>query len=263
MNFGYLFLLPLQRLLLLLLLVPGWENTMAVKDGEIRRNPKIRGFCCCCCCCCCWSPDGKTPWQWRTEKLQNCTPKMPNVTSETHRKWWFWLLFPLAAALNIGYLFLLLLQRLLLLLWLLLQLPATTTRHLLMDYTRCAAVAAAAAAGLVVRVNFFFSLARSPLASAGVGGYSYYVTMRHNHYQGQEMRPEMSIMLQAHERFVEVATSWISCYGAQILAEPGSFVQPSLPHRHHHFYPSLKDAEGLPKKTFLVVDEVKAPCRHM
>ena len=37
MNFGYLFLLLLQRLLLLLLLlllVSGWENTMAVKDGE-------------------------------------------------------------------------------------------------------------------------------------------------------------------------------------------------------------------------------------
>ena len=33
MDFGYLFLLLLQRLLLLLL-VPGWENTMAVKDGE-------------------------------------------------------------------------------------------------------------------------------------------------------------------------------------------------------------------------------------
>ena len=33
MNFGYLFLLLLQRLLLLLL-VPGWENSMAVKDGE-------------------------------------------------------------------------------------------------------------------------------------------------------------------------------------------------------------------------------------
>ena len=32
MKFGYLFLLLLQRLLLLL--VPGWENTMAVKDGE-------------------------------------------------------------------------------------------------------------------------------------------------------------------------------------------------------------------------------------
>ena len=50
MNFGYLFLLLLQRLLLLLL-VPGWENTMAVKDGEA-----------------------------------HCTPKMPNVTSDAHRK---------------------------------------------------------------------------------------------------------------------------------------------------------------------------------
>ena len=73
------------------------------------------------------SPNGKTPWKksppggetpclWRTEKPQNCTPKMPNVTSETHRKWCFWFLFPLAAAMNFGYLFLLLLQRLLLLL---------------------------------------------------------------------------------------------------------------------------------------------------
>ena len=45
MNFGYLFLMLLQRLLLLLLLVPGWENTMEkitsrqgntmpLKDGE-------------------------------------------------------------------------------------------------------------------------------------------------------------------------------------------------------------------------------------
>ena len=33
MNFGYLVLLLLQKLLLLLLL-PGWENTIAVKDGE-------------------------------------------------------------------------------------------------------------------------------------------------------------------------------------------------------------------------------------
>ena len=48
---GYLFHLLLQRLLLLLL-VPGWENTMAVKDGE----------------------------------APNRTPKIPNVTSETHRK---------------------------------------------------------------------------------------------------------------------------------------------------------------------------------
>ena len=73
------------------------------------------------------SPNGKTPWKksppggetpclWRTEKPQNCTPKMPNVTSETHRKCYFWFLFLLAAAMNFGYLFLLLLQRLLLLL---------------------------------------------------------------------------------------------------------------------------------------------------
>ena len=69
---------------------------------------------CCCrgfCCCCCWSSDGNTPWKksppgsktpclWRTEKPQNCTPKMPNVTSETDRKWFFWLLFPLTAAMN-------------------------------------------------------------------------------------------------------------------------------------------------------------------
>ena len=62
------------------------------------------------------SPNGKTPWKksppggetpclWRTEKPQNCTPKMPNVTSETHRKWCFWLLFPLAVAMNFGYLY--------------------------------------------------------------------------------------------------------------------------------------------------------------
>ena len=39
MKFGYVFLLLLQRLLLLLvLLVPGWESTMSVKDG---RSPKI------------------------------------------------------------------------------------------------------------------------------------------------------------------------------------------------------------------------------
>ena len=48
---------------------------------------------CCCCSCSCYSfyskrqlPDGKTPWQWRTEKYQNCAQKLPNVTSETHRK---------------------------------------------------------------------------------------------------------------------------------------------------------------------------------
>ena len=71
-------------------------------------------------CGCCSKTASKksieTPWQWRTEKPQNCTPKMPNVTSETHRKWWFWSLFPLAAAMNFGYLVLLLLQKLLLLL---------------------------------------------------------------------------------------------------------------------------------------------------
>ena len=37
MNFGYLFLLLLQKLLLLLL-VPGCENTMAVKDGEAPKS---------------------------------------------------------------------------------------------------------------------------------------------------------------------------------------------------------------------------------
>ena len=48
---------------------------------------------------------GETPCLWRAEKPQNCTPKMPNVTSETHRKWCFWLLFPLAAAMNFSYLY--------------------------------------------------------------------------------------------------------------------------------------------------------------
>ena len=74
---------------------------------------------CCCrnfCCCCCWSSDGKTPWKksppgsktpclCRTEKPQNCTSKMPKVTSETDRKWCFWLLFPLAAAMTFGHLY--------------------------------------------------------------------------------------------------------------------------------------------------------------
>ena len=50
-------------------------------------------------------PGGETPCLWRTEKPQNCTPKMPNVTSETHRKWCFWLLFPLAVAMNFSYLY--------------------------------------------------------------------------------------------------------------------------------------------------------------
>ena len=62
------------------------------------------------------SPNGKTPWKksppgsktpclWRTEKPQNCTSKMPNVTSETDRKWCFWLRFPLAAAMTFGHLY--------------------------------------------------------------------------------------------------------------------------------------------------------------
>ena len=65
-DFGYFFLLLLLLLLLLL----------------FKRQP----------------PDGKTPWQRRTDKHQNCDQKLPNVTSETHRKGWFYLLFPLAAA---------------------------------------------------------------------------------------------------------------------------------------------------------------------
>ena len=80
--FGYLFLLLLQRLLLLRRLVPGWKIPW-------KKSP----------------PGGETPCLWRTEKPQNCTPKMPNVTSETHRKWCFWLLFPLAAAMNFSYLY--------------------------------------------------------------------------------------------------------------------------------------------------------------
>ena len=114
MNFGYLFLLLLQRLLLLLLLVPGWENTILHPPNVTSETNRkwwfwllfpllllwILAGSCCWHFCSCWSPDGKTPWQWRTEKPQNCTPKMPNVTSETHRKLWFWLLFPLAAAMN-------------------------------------------------------------------------------------------------------------------------------------------------------------------
>ena len=68
---------------------------------------------CCCCSCSCNSfyskrqlPDGKTPWQWRTEKYQNCAQKLPNVTSETHRK-----------GCDFSYFFLLLLLLLLLLLF--------------------------------------------------------------------------------------------------------------------------------------------------
>ena len=89
--------------------------------SEGRRSPKIaprnfwnycRGFC----YCCSWSSDRKTLWK---KSPPDSEIPMPNVTSETHRKWWFWHLFPLAAAMNFGYLFLLLLQKKLLLLLLL------------------------------------------------------------------------------------------------------------------------------------------------
>ena len=115
MNFGYLFLLLLQRLLLLLLLVPGWENTMAVKDGEAPKLHQVtseitaEAFA--------TAAAGPRIEKHYGKKLPpDREIPMPNVTSETHRKWWFWHLFPLAAAMNFGYLFLLLLQKLLLLL---------------------------------------------------------------------------------------------------------------------------------------------------
>ena len=63
MNFGYLFLMLLQRLLLLLLLVPGWENTMEKITSRQGNTVPLK--------------DGEAP------KLH---PKMPNVTSETDRK---------------------------------------------------------------------------------------------------------------------------------------------------------------------------------
>ena len=47
------------------------------------------------------TPSSKSPWQWRTEKHQNCAQKLPNVTSETIEKddfSYFFLLFPPAAA---------------------------------------------------------------------------------------------------------------------------------------------------------------------
>ena len=31
------------------------------------------------------APSGKSPWQWGAEKLQNCTKKVPNITSETRK----------------------------------------------------------------------------------------------------------------------------------------------------------------------------------
>ena len=95
-HFGYLFLLLLHRLLLLLLLAPGWKTPW-------KKSPAGR----------------KTPCLWRTEKPQNCTPKMPNVTSETHNSSSSSSSIAVAAAMHFGYLFLLLLHRLLLLLLLL------------------------------------------------------------------------------------------------------------------------------------------------
>ena len=66
MNFGYLFLLPLAA-------AAAGPRIGKHHSSQGRRSPKI-------------AP-------------RKCM-KMPNVTSETHRKWWFWLLFPLAAAMN-------------------------------------------------------------------------------------------------------------------------------------------------------------------
>ena len=52
-------------------------------------------YCCCCSCCFCCGcrarldkrlPDGKTPWHGRTEKVQNCAKKLPNVLSEILEK---------------------------------------------------------------------------------------------------------------------------------------------------------------------------------
>ena len=48
MNFGYLVLLLLQKLLLLLL-VPGWENTVAVKDGGEKQPFSTASVACGCC----------------------------------------------------------------------------------------------------------------------------------------------------------------------------------------------------------------------
>ena len=107
--------------------LPDVENTMAVKDRDAAKlhlkNPNVTSethrkwwwLYCCCCSCPCYPfcskgsfqmgkhhgserrksikrqlPDGKTPWQWRTEKYQNCAQKLPNVTSETHRKGYIW-----------------------------------------------------------------------------------------------------------------------------------------------------------------------------
>ena len=63
MNFGYLFLLLLQRLLLLLRLVSGWKNTMEKITSRKRNTIPLK--------------DGEAP------KLH---PENAQVTSETHRK---------------------------------------------------------------------------------------------------------------------------------------------------------------------------------
>ena len=57
-----------------------------------------------------WGPDVKVAKIHSSSKRKK-EPKasfsmgLPNVTSETHRKWCFWLLFPLAAAMNFSYLY--------------------------------------------------------------------------------------------------------------------------------------------------------------
>ena len=59
-------------------------------------------YCCCCSCCFCCGcrarldkrlPDGKTPWHGRTEKVQNCAKKLPNVLSEILEKQHFSTIF--------------------------------------------------------------------------------------------------------------------------------------------------------------------------
>ena len=113
-------LLPL-RLLLLRLLVSAaayWCLLLPAAACCCLRRPAASCWCCCwwlllLWCCCRAAAIKQLPKQETTaaaaaaaaallralaHKPQNCTPKMPNVTSETHRTWWFWLLFPPAAA---------------------------------------------------------------------------------------------------------------------------------------------------------------------
>ena len=79
----YIFLLlPLLRLQLLLLLLLLLKNRL---------------------------PDSKTPWHGRTEKHENCTQKLPNVTSETSRNDDFGYIFLLLPLLRLQLLLLLLL----------------------------------------------------------------------------------------------------------------------------------------------------------